>query len=74
MLIYEGDESLVCAAIRGGNWNNGANDEPFTLNLNNAPSNVNSNIGFRCASIHAHPAPEQNHPVTAGWSITNGIE
>ena len=35
--------------IRGGNWDNGANDGAFTLNLNNAPSNVNTNIGFRCA-------------------------
>lgn len=35
--------------IRGGNWNNGANDGAFTLNLNNAPSNSNTNIGFRCA-------------------------
>lgn len=35
--------------IRGGNWDNGANDGVFTLNLNNAPSNTNTNIGFRCA-------------------------
>jgi retron-type reverse transcriptase len=36
--------------LRGGNWNNGANDGPFCVNLNNAPSNVNNNIGFRCCS------------------------
>ncbi|MBI2597499.1 hypothetical protein HYW41_05050 [Candidatus Daviesbacteria bacterium] len=43
---------LICADgfIRGGNWNNGANTGAFTLNLNNAPSNTNNNIGFRCAS------------------------
>jgi len=35
--------------IRGGNWNNGANAGAFTLNLNNSPANVNTNIGFRCA-------------------------
>ncbi len=35
--------------IRGGNWDNGANSGAFTLNLNNAPSNSNTNIGFRCA-------------------------
>lgn len=35
--------------IRGGNWNNGANDGAFALNLNNAPGNTNTNIGFRCA-------------------------
>jgi len=35
------------AVLRGGNWNNGANDGPFSANLNNDPSNVNNNIGFR---------------------------
>ena len=39
-----------CAFIRGGNWDNGANAGAFTLNLNNAPENSNTNIGFRCAS------------------------
>lgn len=38
------------AAIRGGNWNNGGNAGVFSLNLNNAPSNTNTNIGFRAAS------------------------
>jgi RNA-directed DNA polymerase len=35
--------------IRGGNWNNGANAGVFNLNLNNARSNANTNIGFRPA-------------------------
>ncbi len=35
------------AARRGGNFNNGANCSLASLNLNNAPSNVNTNIGFR---------------------------
>jgi len=39
----------VYAFKRGGNWNNGANAGAFTLNLNNSPTNTNSNIGFRCA-------------------------
>jgi len=38
------------AVKRGGNWNNGANAGPFSANLNNAPTNTNSNIGFRCCS------------------------
>ena len=38
------------AVKRGGNWNNGANAGPFCANLNNAPSNTNYNIGFRCCS------------------------
>lgn len=37
------------AAIRGGNWNNGADAGRFALNLNNGPLNVNTNIGGRCA-------------------------
>jgi RNA-directed DNA polymerase len=40
------------AVQREGNWNNGANAGPFCANLNNAPSNVNNNIGFRCCSVH----------------------
>lgn len=46
---------IAAGFIRGGNWNNGANDGAFTLNLNNAPSNSNTNIGFRC-SRYALPA------------------
>ena len=38
------------AVQRGGNWNNGANAGPFYTNLNNAPDNTNTNIGFRCCS------------------------
>ncbi len=38
------------AVNRGGNWNNGANAGLFYANLNNAPSNTNSNIGFRCCN------------------------
>lgn len=37
------------AFLRGGNWNNGANAGAFALNLNNGPSNTNTNIGFRCS-------------------------
>jgi hypothetical protein len=41
--------------IRGGNWNNGTNAGAFTLNLNNTPTNTNSNIGFRVArSLKLH--------------------
>jgi len=41
---------LKRAVKRGGNWNNGANAGPFCANLNNAPTNTNYNIGFRCCS------------------------
>jgi hypothetical protein len=36
------------AILRGGNWNNGVNTGVFTTNLNNGPTNTNTNIGFRC--------------------------
>lgn len=36
------------AILRGGNWNNGVNTGVFTANLNNGPTNTNTNIGFRC--------------------------
>lgn len=52
-----GAGSLLLAArafIRGANWNNTSNAGVFTLNLNNAPSNTNTNIGFRC-SRYTHP-------------------
>ena len=35
--------------IRGGNWNNAASAGVAALNLNNARSNSNTNIGFRPA-------------------------
>ena len=38
------------AAIRGANWENGAHGRAgFALNLNELPSNRNSNVGFRAA-------------------------
>lgn len=37
------------APLLRGSWNNGSNAGPRALNLNNAPSNRNSNIGFRSA-------------------------
>lgn len=35
--------------ICGGNWTNTGNAGVFYVNLNNARSNVNTNIGFRAA-------------------------
>jgi len=46
MFLYR--NGLDCYQLRGGNWNNGANAGPFYANLNNAPTNTNNNIGFRC--------------------------
>lgn len=45
------DRVKFVTAIRGGNWNNGSNAGVFALNLNNAPSNTNVNIGFRLSNM-----------------------
>lgn len=37
-------------SYRGGNWTNAGNAGLAALNLNNARTNSNSNIGFRPAS------------------------
>jgi len=37
------------AVLRGGNWNNDTNAGVFAANLNNASTNTDTNIGFRCA-------------------------
>lgn len=50
--------------IRGGNWNNGANAGVFYLNLNNARSNSNTNIGARPDSDS--PRSQQWHGGTKG--------
>lgn len=42
--------SRRAAAYNGGNWDNGANAGLFYLNVNNAPSNANTNIGARLAN------------------------
>jgi len=55
------------AAIRGGNFNNEANAGVFALNLNNAPSNSNYNIGFRAAK---QEIPRQ----TAGTTIPGAVQ
>ncbi|GAB4300265.1 MAG: hypothetical protein Kow0096_20140 [Thiohalomonadaceae bacterium] len=54
--------------MNGGNWDNGANAGLFCLNVNNAPSNANSNIGARLAMDNqvrsgvATAAPTVPHP------------
>lgn len=51
--------------IRGGNWNNAANAGVFALNLHNARSNANTNIGARpalraCQKSSSYREPGQN--------------
>ena len=44
---------ITRSPLRGGNWNNGSNAGLGALNLNNARSNANNNIGFRPALDYA---------------------
>ena len=46
---YYGCSANGNAALRSGDWSNGAGVGPFTLNLSNAPSGVSTTLGFRCA-------------------------
>lgn len=50
-LIYH-KAQIKKAVKRGGSWNNGADAGLFAVNLNNDPTNTNTNIGFRCCSAH----------------------
>jgi RNA-directed DNA polymerase len=80
-LLFKVTASNSGAVIRGRNWNNEGNAGVFTVNLNNDPSNVNNNIGFRCCAAPAAdaPPPRGAEPVAgAGDAVTfnpnNGLK
>jgi len=49
-LLSEGDRLSTNRVIRGGSWNNNANNTRASNRNNNNPDNWNNNIGFRCAN------------------------
>ncbi|MBN2895065.1 MAG: group II intron reverse transcriptase domain-containing protein [Campylobacterales bacterium] len=53
----QGQHIDMMAPMVGGNWNNGSNAGVFTLNLNNARTNSNDNVGGR-DSISMPDAPD----------------
>jgi retron-type reverse transcriptase len=53
--------------MNGGHWSNGANAGLFYLNVNNAPSNSNSNIGARLAMDDS----ARNSVATAALAVPN---
>ena len=68
-----GGLSLRRAFQRGGNWNNTTNAGVFALNLNNTPTNTNTNIGFRVArSFDAPPVAEFIQLLVAGMAVHYG--
>jgi len=57
-------------AYYGGNWSNGANAGLFYANVNNVPSNANSNIGARLAKENNGQKPVGPRP--AGQRLSFG--
>ncbi len=66
--IYGG--ALNNGFLRGGRWIDGADAGAFALNLGGAPSDVDTSIGFRCASDPV--AISQSYSSTSGRSAAGG--
>ncbi len=52
--------------LRGGNWNNNANNTRCANRNNNNPDNANNNIGFRCVRGIREGAGANTCPLRAG--------
>ena len=50
VVCSEGDRLSTYRVIRGGSWNNNANNMRASNRNNNNPGNINNNLGFRCAN------------------------
>ncbi len=59
------NEKIGHCFFYGGNWNYGSQNGLFNLNLNNAASNSNNNIGGRIAKDHIARSRGLKGPVTA---------
>ncbi len=57
-------------ALRGGSWNNNANNIRAANRNNNAPANRNNNLGFRCAQ---QSLPPNRVARCAGRHITRSV-
>jgi len=58
--VWEWNEEIVSGSargLRGGNWIGDASYLAASAPNNNAPTNENSNIGFRVASLVPEPGP-----------------
>ena len=66
-------------AYYGGNWGNGSNAGLFCANVNNAPSNANSNIGARLAKENHGQKPDEprlagQRPSFGACILSHGLE
>ena len=55
-------ESAANRVIRGGSWNNNAQNARSAYRNRNEPDNRNNNLGFRCARVRVRigrSAPDQ---------------
>ena len=66
---WEQPTEMERLAFRGGNYNNGASDGLFALNLNETRTNRNRNRGFRPALI-----PRRQKPHDYGYGAGTGIK
>ena len=48
-------EASAHRVIRGGSWNNDAQNVRAAYRNHNEPSNRNNNLGFRCAELTTEP-------------------
>ncbi|HKI19360.1 MAG TPA: SUMF1/EgtB/PvdO family nonheme iron enzyme [Isosphaeraceae bacterium] len=48
-------EAFAHRVIRGGSWNNDAQNVRAAYRNHNQPSNRNHNLGFRCAELTTEP-------------------
>ncbi|NLV43003.1 MAG: SUMF1/EgtB/PvdO family nonheme iron enzyme [Candidatus Hydrogenedentes bacterium] len=61
--------------LRGGNWNNNANNCRAANRNNNNPNNRNNNIGFRlaCASSSRMSEPRDGNYAGVPWGVQTRI-
>lgn len=55
--------------LRGGSWNNNANNLRAANRNNNNPTNQNNNIGFRCGAPPGNFFEGQVRPIY-GWALS----
>lgn len=68
--LWEPDAVPVGRVLRGGSWNNTANNSRAANRNNNTAGNRNNNNGFRLAST---PCVARAQPCTQAWGVPEGV-